>query len=44
VLKARGIKSDLMVYPGEGHVPGASAAVRDMLTRIVGWLGADHGG
>lgn len=36
-LKARGVDTDLMVYPGESHVLGRPSAVADMLTRIVAW-------
>jgi dipeptidyl aminopeptidase/acylaminoacyl peptidase len=38
VLKARGVQTDLMVYPNEGHVPKATNAVADMLQRILSWL------
>ena len=36
-LKARGVDTDLMVYPGESHVLGRPSAVIDMLERIVAW-------
>lgn len=36
-LKARGVDTDLMIYPGEPHVLGRPTAVRDMLERIVRW-------
>ena len=42
VLKARGITTDLMVYPDEGHVPSGTGAVADMLERIIAWLRRDH--
>lgn len=38
-LRARGIETDLMEYPSEGHIPTAPDAVEDMLTRILRWLG-----
>ncbi|MEZ4266725.1 MAG: S9 family peptidase [Myxococcota bacterium] len=36
-LKARGVETDLMVYPGESHVLGRPSAVADMLERILAW-------
>ena len=36
-LKARGVDTDLMVYPGEGHVLSRPSAVSDMLERILEW-------
>lgn len=39
-LKARGVDTDLMVYPGESHVLGRPSAVSDMLERMVAWCTA----
>ncbi len=38
-LAAREVPTDLMVYPAEGHVLSGSAAVSDMLERMLDWLG-----
>ncbi|MGM0574708.1 MAG: alpha/beta fold hydrolase [Myxococcota bacterium] len=38
-LKARGVETDLMVYPGGGHVLTRPSAVTDMLARILCWCG-----
>ena len=40
-LKARGVETDLMIYPGEGHVPTTPTAVEDMLRRILAFLDRD---
>ncbi len=41
-LKARRVPTDLMLYPGEGHVLGRPLAVADMLRRVLAWCAA-HG-
>lgn len=40
LLQARGVQTDLRLFPGEGHVFGAPWAIREMLARMVAWLGA----
>jgi dipeptidyl aminopeptidase/acylaminoacyl peptidase len=37
-LRERGVETDLMIYPGEGHVFGRPSVVRDMLERALSWL------
>ncbi len=39
-LKALDVETDLMLYPGEGHVLGRPSAVADMLQRVVDWVTA----
>ena len=42
-LRARGVETDLMEYPFEGHIPTSPVAVEDMLTRILRWVGRHLG-
>lgn len=37
-LKALGCDTDLMLYPGEGHVLSRPSAVADMLQRVLDWV------
>jgi dipeptidyl aminopeptidase/acylaminoacyl peptidase len=38
LLTARGVVSDLRLFPGEGHVFGAPWAVQEMLVRTISWF------
>ena len=38
LLQARGVPTDLRLFPGEGHVFSAPWAIREMLARTVAWL------
>jgi dipeptidyl aminopeptidase/acylaminoacyl peptidase len=37
-LRERGVETDLMIYPAEGHVFGRPTVVQDMLERVLSWL------
>ncbi|MDP9053978.1 MAG: S9 family peptidase [Acidobacteriota bacterium] len=37
-LRTRGIKTELVVYPGEGHAIRKPEHVRDLLTRAIAWF------
>ncbi|MDP6945804.1 MAG: alpha/beta fold hydrolase, partial [Myxococcota bacterium] len=39
-LRERGVTTDLMLYPGAGHVFGRPSVVQDMLERVIRWLDA----
>ena len=37
-LRERQVETDLMIYPGQGHVFGRPSVVEDMLERMLRWL------
>jgi dipeptidyl aminopeptidase/acylaminoacyl peptidase len=42
-LRERGVETDLMLYPGQGHVFSRPSVVQDMLERVIRWLGEHVG-
>jgi dipeptidyl aminopeptidase/acylaminoacyl peptidase len=38
-LTGRGVDSELVIYPEEGHGVGRFPALTDYMTRLVGWFG-----
>lgn len=38
ILQARGVPTDLRLFPGEGHVFGTPWAIKEMLARMLAWF------